>query len=204
VDATFHESDEKLELYALERLPDSEVIRMEEHLLVCDTCRDRLEDNATFALGMRDALREAGQTASARGFSAEKSGWFGWLRQPQFAYAGALAVALLAVVLIWQGGKSSVPALASLQLTAMRGEVVPVVSPTQQLDLNLSGVNEAVAPLVEVADAKAGGVVWSGTPVVSGGTARVKVSKVLAAGDYVARYYDAPGHLEHEYEFRVK
>jgi len=38
---------------------------------------------------------------------------------------------------------------------------------------------------------------------MSGSVARAKVAKTLAAGDYWVRYYDSPGHMLHEYSFRV-
>jgi hypothetical protein len=39
-----HVSDEALEEYSLDRLPESSLATVEEHLLVCGPCRDRLEE----------------------------------------------------------------------------------------------------------------------------------------------------------------
>jgi hypothetical protein len=198
VDTTFHESDERLELYALRRLSDSDVVTIEEHLLFCDSCRDRLDDAAGYAIAMRGAARETRFQADT-----VRSGWFAWLR-PQFALAGALAVALLAVVLVWNGNGRPA-SVASLQLNAMRGNDAASVRSARELDLTLT---DAVAgpgtPLVEVVvDAKNGPLVWSGVPEMSGGGARAKVAKVLPAGDYWVRFYDSPGRLRHEYRLRV-
>ena len=193
MDTTFHESDERLELYALQRLSDSDVVSIEEHLLVCDSCRDRLDETATFAVAMREAGKTIPVTVSRD--------WFAWLR-PQLALAGALAVALLAVVLVWNGNGRLAP-VASLQLSAMRGSDAASVQPARELDLTLT---DAVAgpgtPMVEVVDGN-GARFWSGTPEMSGSVARAKVAKALAAGDYCVRFYDSPGHMLHEYSFRV-
>ena len=193
VDTTFHESDESLELYALERLSDSDVVRIEEHLLICDSCRDRLDETANFAV----AMREAGKSIPA----AVSPNWFAWLR-PQLGFVGALAVAVLAVVLVWNGNARLAP-VASLQLNAMRGNDAASVQPARELDLTLTdAVAGAATPMVEVVDGN-GAQVWSGTPEMSGSVARAKVAKTLAAGDYWVRYYDSPGHMLHEYSFRV-
>lgn len=39
-----HSSDERLEKYSLDRLPESSLAAVEEHLLVCEQCRARLEE----------------------------------------------------------------------------------------------------------------------------------------------------------------
>jgi hypothetical protein len=39
-----HPSDEVLEKYSLDRLPESNLAAVEEHLLVCDQCRARLQE----------------------------------------------------------------------------------------------------------------------------------------------------------------
>ncbi len=198
MDATFHESDERLELYALQRLSDSDVIQIEEHLLVCESCRDRLEQNADFAIAMREAI-ESNPVP-------ERKAWFGWLR-PQLVFAGGLAVALLAMALVWNG-RSTVNSVAVLQLAAMRGNAVATVHPARELDLTLlltpeDAAGASAASVVEVLES-GGAALWSGTPEVANGRVKVKVVKTLPAGDYLAQYYDSPGHLVHEYSFHVK
>ncbi len=51
----FHGTEDQLELYALGRLPDSDLPRLEEHLLACTACREKLNGTADFALAMREA-----------------------------------------------------------------------------------------------------------------------------------------------------
>ena len=42
-----------LEDFALGRLPEKGVARVEEHLLVCDTCRNRLDNVEAFVISVR-------------------------------------------------------------------------------------------------------------------------------------------------------
>lgn len=192
---TFHQSNERLELYALNRLSDSDVIQIEEHLLACDSCRDRLEHNATFAVALGDELK------SSPAFEASRSGWFNWIR-PQFAFAGALAVAILAVVLLWNHNSGLAP-VATIQLTAIRG-AAPTVHAARELDVSFKDANPATSsPTVEIVDAN-GSKVWSGVPEIVEGVRRVRIRKVLASGDYLARYYDSPGNAPREYAFTVQ
>src|ERR1700722_4339520 len=86
LDTSLHASDGWLELYALRRLSGSEVEQIEEHLLLCRSCLDRLEEIGTFALAMRDELK--GLPAKPRPRSLNR---FRWL-PPRIALAGALAV----------------------------------------------------------------------------------------------------------------
>jgi hypothetical protein len=50
-----HISDNDLENFAMQTLPDSETGPLEEHLLVCGDCRDRLDDEIEFVTAMREA-----------------------------------------------------------------------------------------------------------------------------------------------------
>jgi hypothetical protein len=207
VDLTFHESDERLELYALDRLSDSDLIRTEEHLLVCDLCRERLDVTANFALAIRDELK-------SRPLLKEeiRSGWFSWLEdfgkdgswmRPQFALGGALALALVSFVAFRSGNHPLAP-VATLQLTAMRGTDFKTVAPARELDITFGDAPPSTGQLaVEVVDAN-GSPVWQGPPQVEKAVVRARIAKELKPGEYYARLYDSPGHLVHEYGFRVK
>lgn len=193
----FHESEERLELYMMHRLPESEIQVVEEHLLMCDPCRERLDQAEVFAVHMREALQSQPLTTSAPGwFSA---GWFGWLK-PQFAMAGAFAAVLLAVGIYATMGSVRVAPVASLQLTAMRGSEIQTVSPARELDLSFT---DAPAPSrVDIVDAS-GASVWTGTLTPHAGRVETKVGQVLSPGNYFARVSGPSGQVLHEYGFRV-
>lgn len=199
MDLNFHESDERLELYALNRLSDSDVIRIEEHLLVCDLCRDRLDETADFAFAIRDELKN--NPAHVR----EPRDWFSWLKKgfrPQFALAGALALALLALV-VFRSGRGPIAPMATLRLTAIRGAEFQEVAPSRKLDLIFADAPAGAGSMkVEVVDV-GGALVWQGTAQAGNGGAGVEIPKELARGEYYARLSDSPEHLLHEYMFRV-
>ena len=50
-----HVTDDTLELYAMQTLPESESCTLEEHVLVCSLCRERLEAEIEFVTAMSAA-----------------------------------------------------------------------------------------------------------------------------------------------------
>ncbi|HWE49192.1 MAG TPA: hypothetical protein VG273_05365 [Bryobacteraceae bacterium] len=56
-----------IERYALGRLNESAVTRVEIHLLVCETCRERLDSFETFVWMLKSAAPAPGLTMSAAG-----------------------------------------------------------------------------------------------------------------------------------------
>lgn len=58
-----HISDDDLELLALDRLPESAAAPIEEHLLVCTQCRERLVGWDEYVGAMRAALTVAHEPA---------------------------------------------------------------------------------------------------------------------------------------------
>jgi hypothetical protein len=187
VDTTgFHQSDDRLELYALQRLTGSEVEQIEEHLLICPSCIGRLEEIGAFALAAREDLKTYAERP--------QRSWFGWLK-PRFAFP-ALAAALLLLGVYWTSGARRLTPIASLQLTALRGGM-PTVEAARETDLTLTDAPSTAALFhLEVVDA-AGSRVWKGT-----GT-EAKIHRSLAPGDYFVRLFSSTGRLLHEYGFHV-
>jgi hypothetical protein len=187
-----HETEDQLELYALGRLPESRNAAVEEHLLLCASCREKLDDVENFALAMQRAIGSEPVHAP--------NGWLAWFRQP--AHAGALAFAALALVvgLYLNPGRTQLAPLASLQLTAIRGEV-PAVQPARETDVTLEDAPPGVALRAEVVDG-AGDSVWSGA--IEGSDRTIRLTRRLAPASYLVRLYDGTGRLLHEYGFRVR
>jgi anti-sigma factor RsiW len=52
-----HVSDDLLERYALDRTSESETAYVEEHLLLCDRCRERFASEEQYTTAIRGALR---------------------------------------------------------------------------------------------------------------------------------------------------
>ncbi len=96
-------SEDALEQYALEVLPEAELAALEEHLLVCRGCQDRQAEVDAFVRSTRQAARNL--------IAAPPSRWQErWARAARFFHApvpvwvGAMAV--LALVLLWMAPHS--------------------------------------------------------------------------------------------------
>jgi hypothetical protein len=196
VDTSLHASDERLELYALQRLSGWEVEGIEEHLLICQSCVRRLEEIGAFAHAMRAELEARPAPAESR-----RLNWFGWL-QPRFAITGALALALLALGIYRVGGGARLVPVASLELTSMRGEM-PTLGLAREIDLTFMDAPPAGGPFrAEVVDSS-GTSVWSGTPQMGDKGPEARVHNRLSPGDYFVRLFSAKGQLLHEYGFHL-
>ena len=191
-----HISEEQLELYALSRLPETEVPRLEEHLLMCESCRTLVDEYEAFALGMRAELSKPLPEPLW-------NTWFEWLRRPQFALAAGFAAVLLAVVVVSSTRNSGLAPVAAIQLTAMRGEMM-VVSPAREYDLTLENVPAEGGPFqVKLVDST-GKQLWAGSVDASPtGQALVKVQKNLSTGAYFVRLDNQTGQTLHEYGLKV-
>jgi hypothetical protein len=193
-----HGTEEQIERYLLGNLSGLELAALEEHLLICESCRERTESAEAFAMAMRDALNLDAQSPQP---VATRMNWLAWPGRPAFQLAAAFVVILAALAIFWGRG-SGLPAVANLQLTATRGEM-PSVKPARELDLALTGAPSDGGPFrVELVNAQ-GRKVWDSLADSEGDAVLVKVSSRLQPGDYFVRLYAADGPMLHEYGFRV-
>lgn len=190
----FHLSEDRLELYALGRVPDEKIPEIEEHLLVCADCREQLDEIGDFGASMREALRTTP-------VPAERS-FFEFLRKPAFSLA--VAAALLAVVVaVVTRARSNVAPLATLQLTALRGNM-PETAPAKAVDLIVTDAPQEGGPFhIELVDVN-GAQIWSGTANSIPGGAEAKIQRQVTDGAYFVRLYDSSGRMIHEYGFKVR
>src|SRR5947207_3251573 len=108
--SVLHQSEEQLELYSFGRLSEPDVAAVEEHLLVCASCRARLDEGEVFALALRQAIASEPVTAARK----ER---FAWLRRPAmpWLWASGFVALMLAAGLWWNSGRRTIAPLASLQ-----------------------------------------------------------------------------------------
>lgn len=199
-----HGTNDEWELYALGRLPKSDVPRLEEHLTICVSCRDKLEANMDFALALREVHGMESEPAPTAALGAD---WCRWLRWPAFSMAPGFVVMVvamgIAVVGIFSNGRTTFAPRVSLQLTATRGEM-PFTTPAGEFDLTLAdGPREGELFRVQVVNVT-GAAMWSGLAERSPAGIEVKVMKPLAAGDFFVRLYSASGTMLREYGFRIR
>ncbi len=197
-----HPGDEEIEQYCLGgTLAEDELAAIEEHVLVCTACQDRIRQNDDYIKAMRSAA-----AALEREKSKPKSRERLWILRP---VPLAAAAGLAALVLLWVAGpairhQGQVAPVAVL-LQATRGPDAsvrahaPALTPLV-LELDLAGVPELRSYRVEVVD-------FSGRPVFQGSASadksRLKVATPdrMASGDYWVRVYDpaASSRLLREY-----
>jgi hypothetical protein len=200
VKLTLHSTDHQLELYSLNRLPDSDAPLVEEHLLACDSCRERLDLVEHFVVGLKTELKRNPAPVSAWA-------WPKWLSAPfsQSAFGAMACVAAVALVYFAMPRTTLIPA-ASLQLTAMRGDM-PSTAQAREVDLTLADTPPAGDPFTaELVDAS-GKALWSGSVSRSAAgeekSVELKIRQSLAPGGYFVRLSNSAHEVVHEYGFRV-
>jgi hypothetical protein len=55
IESVEHISEDDLERYAMQRIPGTESGPLEEHLLICLECQDRIQSEIDFVVAMRSA-----------------------------------------------------------------------------------------------------------------------------------------------------
>lgn len=199
-----HADDEHLEQYSMGSLSLGESEELEEHLLVCYSCQDRLKDMDNWTEAMRTAA------CRLRAKARREPLWRLFMpRRPAWAFGFATA-ALIA--LIWIAGaqwrfmpRSAGPPL-TLYLRATRGLAAENRAPHgRPLILRLS-IAEAPASKhykVEIVDA-AGRGLWSSSAAPRDGTITLTVGTKLPTGEYYVRLYAASGELLKEFALQVE
>ena len=192
-----HAADEVLERYSMGRLVGPELAEVEEHLLVCESCQDRLAQEDRFVQGMRDAGAALGRSrATIR------------RRSPKLAWALGLAAVGLAVVggIEWRSlrGSTDPPAVVLLRTTRGIENSRQAASAGKPLTLvlDLTGLQQFPAYSVEIVDT--GGRAAVQSTVASGsGQLQATLARGLPAGTYFVRLYSPAGELLREYALVV-
>ncbi|MCS6953184.1 MAG: hypothetical protein RMK57_11180 [Bryobacterales bacterium] len=119
-----HIEEEDLELYSLGRLSGSREEAVEEHLLVCETCQDRLAETDAYVLAMRTAAAKLAEEPPPLWRQwLDRLGAVRWAPKPVWAAAGAVATLLIAWggLTWWLSAPTGAPPVA-VPLYVVRGE----------------------------------------------------------------------------------
>ena len=192
-----HPTEEILEEYARNHLPEALVAQVEEHLLICPSCQDAVSEIDRFVSAFQAATKQP-DPAVHRIPAA-------WLSGPAVSRLGIAAAVILALTVVWKHPQAaSTPVTVSL--SSLRGSNALSPAPAgKPLQLNIDAPD--VAPgndyRVEVVDAT-GNPVWTGTVSGTSGKLYAPMPKSLSRGVYWVRLYSADSELLREFGMTVK
>jgi hypothetical protein len=203
-----HIDEEALEKYSMGNLPETDLARLEEHLLVCPGCQDRLKELDNFLT----AIRTVGPRLRAQR-GAKRHPWWQLFPTPAFprlALAGSLALLVLAFVVgrVWnlRSGPDLTPATVVLQLARGPDAAVETVAPAGQpliLETDVSQLTGFPAYGVEIVTSN-GERLFRSSATATEGRMRVPVSRAFRAGSYFVRLYSPAGELLREFGLQVR
>jgi hypothetical protein len=189
-----HVEEELLEQYSVGRLGESEVARVEEHVLLCEACQDKLEQIDSW---VRCVRRTGAQ------YPTEPASIWQFWRIPQFVPALAAAVFLVLAAgaglqLVKRGGVAPL----AVVLEATRGESVALVPAGRPLVIQpgLEGLPRFSQYRLEIVDQTGHLVRNAAFASGSAGTA----IPAIAPGVYFVRVYNPSGELLREYGIEAK
>ena len=180
-----HIDDDKLERYSLGRLPEDEAASVEEHLLTCTECQDRLTETDEYTGVMRESLAKMPPDKPAKAPL-----WGRLWPMPKVAWVPALAAAALAVIVITVPENHAGP--QTVTLLARRGPEQPVTAEAGEpllLQLERGNLSGGRPYRVEIANSS-GTVVWYGMVTWKSDAPSVHVPRPLGPGTYWVRLYD--------------
>jgi hypothetical protein len=194
----YHATDDALERYAMGRLPEPELTRFEEHLLVCESCQDRVALEDSIRQGVRD-----------KGAVLRQPRDIVWWPFPKLAWAAGLVAAGLAVFagFEWQSVRRApgTPAVILLQTTRGTEDPTPAAPAGRPLTvvLDLTGLQQFSEYKLEIVRA-AGRPVFQANQAPQGNKLQATLSRGLEAGAYFVRVYTPTRELLREYALIVR
>jgi len=178
-----HIGAEELESYAMGRHSEERAAGLEEHLLVCAPCRQRLDENDSYASVMRQAAVKLEATPGRRRKTVPMLHMRAAVACATLAAGAALTVAL-------RYSSATAPSFA-VSLAATRGVGIEAKAPAgRSLDLrpDLTGLPAGLYFRLEMVD-RLGNRVWQGN-TQPGRSVRVPAQQ---PGTYFARVYGYAG-----------
>ena len=193
-----HASDDVLERYAMGRSPEPEMAAFEEHLLVCESCQDRL--------AVQDSIRQRVRDGSV---AIQDPSGVVWWPFPRLAWAAGLVAVGLAIFAAyqWRSVRRSPATPAVILLQTTRGTEDPTAAAPAgrplTVVLDLTGLQQFSEYKLEVVRA-AGSPVFQASGAPQGNRLQATLFRGLAAGAYFVRVYASTGELLREYALLVR
>ncbi len=184
----------------MDRLGEEEVASVEEHLLVCAGCQDRVTELTAFLRAARQAASEVREEKYRS--TAVKPAGSRWHFQAAWAVAAAAAVVLVAVPAMKRP-----QSMETVELSAYRGAVTGtgVVGAGRPLQLNIDvrGLSETDCCLIDLVD-QDGQALASRAVEASGGRVSVDYDRGLGTGRYWVRVKNRAGEELRELELEAR
>jgi hypothetical protein len=203
LDQNTHAVDEVLESYAMGTLLEPSLAELEEHLLICDHCRERLADadayvtamrSAAGGLEQRDESRKVFWSRASGRLSFRKSGWA--MAIVSLVLAGAAYRLLLS--------PSQIQPPVAILLETSRGSELQRVPAGRPLDVSLDMRGLPAFSNYEMEMVDAGGGILETSAVGVQGKFTKRISKRLRPGTYFIRLYSPSRELLREYGLQVE
>lgn len=198
-----HPSEEILEEYVFQRLPELLVAQVEEHLLVCPNCQDAVAKTDRFVSAMK---------AEAQALEQVKRGWQRVLEAlPRLTITGTnlvpvLALVILVILAVWRNPQAPSPEPVAVSLFSLRGSGALAQAPAGkplELRIETPDLDAGNQCRVEVVDS-AGSLVWNGAVTQKDGKPTASMPKLLVNGVYWVRLYGADSELLREFGLSAK
>jgi anti-sigma factor RsiW len=198
-----HVTEESLESYALGSLSEPLVTGMEEHLLICPACQDKLREVDAYVTAMRGA--------AARLDREDESRKTFWTRVSEALTVRRLtwALALMALALVGLAVRLSLrpPPLAepfAIVLETSRGAPAQHAPARRPLELSLDITALPVYPTYQLETVDASGQVQAqSSATASQNRVKTSLAKGLSSGNYFIRLYSPTRELLREYGLQV-
>lgn len=198
-----HISEESLESYALGSLSEPLVTGLEEHLLICPACQDKLREFDDYVAAMRgaaarldreDESRKTFWTRISEALTVRRLTW-------------ALALMTLALVVLAVRLSLSPPPLIepfAMVLETSRGSQAQHAPARRPLDLSLDITALPAFPTYQLETVDASGRVQTqSSSTASQGRVKTSLTKGLRSGTYFIRLYSPSRELLREYGLQV-
>ncbi|MCX6623074.1 MAG: zf-HC2 domain-containing protein, partial [Acidobacteria bacterium] len=173
-----HASEEALERYSLGASSDEETAQIEEHLLICHNCQDRLAETDLLIKPLRAALAAEVSPVDGPAFGGKRKPlrkFLLWFAPHKLAWMPAFALVLL-MAFAWTDFRVASPAPQRVALTVFRGAESDASAQASaeapiQLSMNLSALGVSPSYRIEIVNSM-GAVERSGTLQGQAGDAR--------------------------------
>lgn len=203
LDQNTHAVDEVLESYALGTLAEPSLEELEEHLLICARCRERLADTHAYVAAMRSAATGLAQSDESRKlFWARASGWMTFRRLGWAMAIVSLMLAGTALRLLLRPAQSLQP--VSILLETTRGSELQRAPTGRPIDLSLDLRGLPAFPDYQMEMVDAGGGLLDQSAVGPQGQVATRISKRLRPGSYFIRLYSPSRELLREYGLQIE